>query len=166
MLNKLKKFMVVTAAAVMLSTGFATVAPKEAHAAHWADDVMEWAMVRSYILVDMRDSLATRQDMWLILTRAKNRSAGYNYESARDFVKNSRISDGTRGTNWVTRDEAATMALQAMGYYNIYHPSFNFTRTFGIKHYIYDGTRGDEFATRAEVVSMIYFAAHSKGFYY
>ncbi|MED3397887.1 protein phosphatase 2C, partial [Bacillus wiedmannii] len=42
MLKKIKKFMVVVAAAVMLSAGFATVAPKEA-SAHWADTQMNWA---------------------------------------------------------------------------------------------------------------------------
>ncbi|MRC32365.1 protein phosphatase 2C, partial [Bacillus thuringiensis] len=48
MLKKLKKFMIVAAAAVMLSAGFATVAPKEA-SSHWAYNQMNWAMRKGII---------------------------------------------------------------------------------------------------------------------
>ncbi|AXK21506.1 protein phosphatase 2C [Bacillus sp. COPE52] len=157
MLKRLKKIMVVAAAAVMLSAGFVTVAPKEA-AAHWADPEMNWAMNRGYITADLRDSLATRQDMWLIITRVDNRSGGYNYNAARNYVINRGISDGTRGTNWITRSEAAAMVLR-MKYQNIkWDPEVGFADTDRAAKSLgfFDGTRGNSFATRAEVVSMLF----------
>lgn len=161
MLKKIKKFMVVAAAAIMLSVGFATAAPNEAHAAHWADKQMNWAMNRGYITADLRDNLATRQDAWLILTRAIKGQGGYDYNYARQFLGYLDVTDGTRGTNWVTRDEMAGMLYQyrlkspawspETGFYN----SNNWAKSAGI----FDGTRGNAFATRAEVVSMIYNAS-------
>ncbi|WP_242248931.1 protein phosphatase 2C [Bacillus cereus group sp. BfR-BA-01523] len=157
MLKKLKKFMIVAAAAVMLSVGFATVAPQEA-SAHWADPEMNWAMNRGYITADLRDSLATRQDMWLIITRVDTRSSGYSYNTARNYVINQGISDGSRGTNWITRSEAAAMVLN-MRYQNIkwdpevgFYDTDRYAKFFGF----FDGTRGNDFATRAEVISMLF----------
>ncbi|EPC8420797.1 hypothetical protein ACR3AO_003420 [Bacillus wiedmannii] len=46
MLKKLKKVMFVAIAAITLSTGFATIAPKEA-SAHWADQ--EIGLIRKLI---------------------------------------------------------------------------------------------------------------------
>ncbi|HDX9589273.1 TPA: protein phosphatase 2C [Bacillus pseudomycoides] len=157
MLKKLKKFMVVAAAAVMLSAGFVTAAPNEAHAAHWADTQMNWAMNKGYITADLRDNLATRQDVWLILTRAKkNAGAAFDYNYARDYVIGNGISDGTRGTNWVTRDECAAMILRAKGFITSSSDEFSNIREYGKKYGIYDGSRGNDFATRAEVVTMMY----------
>ncbi|KPU55551.1 protein phosphatase 2C [Bacillus wiedmannii] len=157
MLKKLKKFMIVAAAAVMLSAGFATIAPKEA-SAHWADSEMNWAMRKGIITAYMPDNLATRQDMWLMLTRKIHGSSGdYGYDYAWLFVRSRGISDGSRGTNWITRSEAAAMVLQTR-YKGIWSPEHGFyysdqrAKSIGI----FDGTRGNEFATRAEVVTMIY----------
>ncbi|SLK20510.1 protein phosphatase 2C [Bacillus toyonensis] len=160
MLKKLKKFMIVAAAAVMLSAGFATAAPKEAHAAHWADKQMNWAFSHGYISADLRDNYATRQDAWLIMARWAHQGLFWGgYEDARKFVVNDHISDGTRGTNWVTRNEMAAMI------YNHTSPdqsgwtpnggfeeAIKWGRFFGI----YDGSRGNDPATRAEVVTMLY----------
>nr|WP_157405308.1 protein phosphatase 2C [Bacillus cereus] len=158
MLKKLKKFMVVAAAAVMLSAGFATVAPKEAYAAHWADDQMNWAKSKGYITSDMRDSLATRQDSWLIFTRYIKKSRGYDYNSARKLLMSRGISDGTRGTSWITRDEMMGMIYARDTGYKAWNPSNGFenARNFGISRFIYDGSRGNAFATRAEIVTMIF----------
>ncbi|UFI00682.1 protein phosphatase 2C [Bacillus toyonensis] len=153
MLKKFKKFMIVAAAAVMLSAGFATAAPNEAHAAHWADDHMNWAMRYGYITSDLRDSYATRQDTWLIMTRVIFERGGLDYNYARSYVINHGISDGTRGTNWVTRQEVAAMI------YNNHHsdrPGFAATNAYAVKWYIFDGTRPTEPATRAEVVTMLH----------
>ncbi|MGX5472627.1 protein phosphatase 2C [Bacillus toyonensis] len=162
MLQKLKKIVVVAAAAVMLSAGFATIAPKEA-SAHWADNNMKWALARGYITVDLRDSLATRQDAWLIFTRSLRKSSGYNYESARNYLMSRGITDGTRGTNWVTRDEMMGMIYARATGNKAWNPNNGFgdARAFGVYSRIYDGTRGSNFATRAEVVTMIrnYWAA-------
>ncbi|MBE5106488.1 protein phosphatase 2C [Bacillus thuringiensis] len=157
MLKKLKKIMVVAAAAVMLSAGFATVAPKEA-SAHWADEHMNWAREKGYITSDMRDSLATRQDAWLIFTRYIKKSRGYDYNSARKFLMSRGISDGTRGTNWITRDEMMGMIYAKDTGRKAWNPSNGFgnARSFGIDRFIYDGSRGSDFATRAEIVTMIY----------
>ncbi|WP_088312213.1 protein phosphatase 2C [Bacillus cereus] len=160
MLKKLKKVIIIAAAAVMLSAGFATAAPNEAHAAHWADKQMKWALSYGYVRADLRDNYATRQDAWLIMARWAHQ--GYfmgSYEDARKFVVKDRISDGTRGTNWVTRNEMAAMI------YNYTSPNqggwtpnggfeeaIKWGRFFGI----YDGTRGNDPATRAEVVTMLY----------
>lgn len=163
MLKKLKRFMVVAAAAVMLSAGFATFAPKEA-SAHWADNQMGWAMGRGYITSDMRDSLATRQDTWLIITRAKKRAGdAFTYDYAQRYVKEMQISDGTRGTNWITRDECAAMMLQATGISSLYRNGFSYVQKYGKQYGIYDGSRGSDFATRAEVISMLHNAYYKMG---
>ncbi|MDO8159843.1 protein phosphatase 2C [Bacillus toyonensis] len=157
MLKKIKKFMVVVAAAVMLSAGFATVAPKEA-SAHWADSKMNWAMRKGIITAYMPDNLATRQDMWLMILRYRHGGSGdYNYNDAQSFVIQMDISDGSRGTNWITRSEAAAMILQ-MQYRNMWSPIDGFAYSdYKAKQFgIFDGTRGSEFATRAEVVTMLY----------
>ncbi|PEL40242.1 protein phosphatase 2C [Bacillus toyonensis] len=160
MLKKLKKIMVVAAAAVTLSVGFATFSPKEA-SAHWADTQINWAFNNSIITADMRDSLATRQDMWLMMLRHEFKNlyySDYNYNTARNYAVLHGYTDGTRGTNWVTRSEAAAFASSMAGYKNIWNSATGFSesdrraKNLGI----FDGTRGNEFATRAEVVTMIY----------
>ncbi|MCU5376173.1 protein phosphatase 2C [Bacillus cereus] len=164
MLKKLKKFMIVTAAAVMLSVGFATVAPQEA-SAHWADIEMNWAFKNGYVTADLRDSLATRQDTWLMITRVDTKSSGYNYDIARNYVIRRDISDGSRGTNWITRSEAAAMIL-LMNHRGIatWDPAYGFAKTdmWAKRFGFFDGTRGNEFATRAEVVSMLFREQYSK----
>lgn len=160
MLKKLKKFMIVAAAAIMLSAGFATVAPKEA-SAHWADSQMNWAMKKGIITSYNPDSLATRQDMWLMMTRdILGWSGDFGYDYARYTLMGLHITDGTRGSDWVTRSEAAAMILAKKGI-QLWSPEAGFyysdqrARQLGI----FDGTRGSNFATRAEVVSMIYNAS-------
>ncbi|PHG12296.1 protein phosphatase 2C [Bacillus toyonensis] len=158
MLKKLKKFMIVAAAAVTLSVGFATFAPKEA-SAHWADPQINWALQNKIITADMRDSLATRQDMWLMMMRKEWKyHSDYNFNSAQAFVVVHGYSDGSRGTNWVTRSEAAAMASSLAGYMKLWNPATGFSGSDrrAKKLGIFDGTRGNEFATRAEVVTMIY----------
>ncbi|PDY49812.1 protein phosphatase 2C, partial [Bacillus cereus] len=59
MLKKLKKVMVVAIAAITLSTGFATIAPKEA-SAHWADQEIDWAFRKGIMRNDYRNSPALR----------------------------------------------------------------------------------------------------------
>ncbi|MGM2415624.1 protein phosphatase 2C [Bacillus cereus group sp. BceL062] len=157
MLKKLKKIMVVAAAAVMLSAGFATVAPKEA-SAHWSDTQMNWAMRNGIITAYMADSLATRQDMWLMITRYNHGGAvNVSYDDARRHVINNGISDGSRGTNWITRSEAAAMVSQ-MRHYSMWSSEngFYFSDLRAKQLGIFDGTRGNDFATRAEVVTMLY----------
>lgn len=159
MLNKLKKFMIVAAAAVMLSAGFATVAPKEA-SAHWADTQMDWAMSHKIVTADLRDNLATRQDSWLMLARYMYKS-DLSYAQARSYLMSSGLSpmtDGTRGTNWVTRNEVVAMMYNYNNYGGAWQPGigFEWSRSWGAYHSIFDGKRGDDFATRAEVVGMIY----------
>ncbi|SCC46119.1 Uncharacterized protein BC05F1_03829 [Bacillus wiedmannii] len=161
MLKKLKKFMIVAAAAVMLSAGFATVAPKEA-SAHWADSNMEWAFGAKIITTDQRDSLATRSDAWVMINRiilVNNMDSlwpsGIPYYpfQAQGFVLRNGISDGTRETNWVTRQEVAAML------YNVQHPfgasNFDKVNNWALSNNIYDLSRKNDFATRAEVVTMI-----------
>ncbi|SCC46169.1 protein phosphatase 2C [Bacillus wiedmannii] len=160
MLKKLKKFMIVAAAAVMLSVGFATAAPNEAHAAHWADKQMNWAMNEGYITADMRDNLATRQDVWLILTRyyANSGEPHNSYEEARQFVQKNNISDGSRGTNWITRNELVGMLYQKYYWTNAWTPEGGFSKAiaWGKARGLFDGTRGNDFATRAEVITILY----------
>ncbi|MGH1285303.1 protein phosphatase 2C [Bacillus toyonensis] len=161
MFKKIKKFMIVATAAFMLSVGFATVAPKEA-SAHWADTQMNWAFKREIVTADMRDSLATRQDTWLMITRTVlGGKFNIDYGSARDYVMSIGMTDGSRGTSWVTRSEVASMALHM--YEGVYtdikwDPKWGFVYTdFEAENLgIFDGTRGNEFATRAEVITMIY----------
>ncbi|QWG52454.1 protein phosphatase 2C [Bacillus mycoides] len=159
MLKKIKKFMIVAAAAVMLSAGFATVAPNEAHAAHWADKQMNWAFSNRIITADLRDSYATRQDAWLMITRATRPLFLGGFEDARKSVVERGISDGTRGTNWVTRNEMAAMifnytALDSNGWtpQGGFEEAIKWGRIYGY----FDGTRGNDAATRAEVVTMLY----------
>ncbi|USK99911.1 protein phosphatase 2C [Bacillus tropicus] len=157
MLKKLKKVIIIAAAAVMLSAGFATAAPNEAHAAHWADNQMNWAFNKGIITADLRDSLATRQDVWIMIARWDGNYVG-NYEKARQYVVRNGISDGTRGTNWVTRNETVAMLYNYFYGSGGWNPNkgfgdaFSWGRTVGV----YDGSRGNDAATRAEVVTMIY----------
>ncbi|UYX50584.1 protein phosphatase 2C [Bacillus thuringiensis] len=159
MLNKLKKFMVIAAATVMLSVGFATISPNAA-SAHWADKQMNWAFNKRIITADLRDSYATRQDAWLMITRATQPLFLMGgYEEARQSVIKRRISDGTRGTNWVTRNEMAAMifnytAKDRDGWtpQGGFEEAIKWGRIYGY----YDGTRGNDAATRAEVVTMLY----------
>ncbi|PEN45033.1 protein phosphatase 2C [Bacillus wiedmannii] len=158
MFKKIKKFMIVAAAAVTLSVGFTTLAPKEA-SAHWADAQITWALQNKIITVDMRDSLASRQEMWLMMMRQEWKyDSSYNYDSARDFVIIHGYSDGSRGANWVTRSEAAAMTLSFAGYKSYWDPKFGFEQSDrqAKRMGIFDGTRGNEFATRAEVIAMLY----------
>ncbi|PEI84683.1 protein phosphatase 2C [Bacillus toyonensis] len=159
MLKKLKKIMVVAAAVVTLSAGFATVAPKEA-SAHWADPQMNWAMKHKIITADMRDSLATRQDYWLMLSRYMWKP-NLSYAEARSYLMSSGsypMTDGTRGTNWVTRNEVVGTMYNKYNYGGAWQPGigFEWSRAWGARYGIFDGKRGDEWATRAEVVTMIY----------
>ncbi|MED3398246.1 protein phosphatase 2C, partial [Bacillus wiedmannii] len=79
----------------------------------------------------------------------------------RQFLGYLDVTDGTRGTNWVTRDEMAGMLYQyrlkspAWSPETGFHNSNNWAKSAGI----FDGSRGNDFATRAEVVSMIYNAS-------
>nr|WP_088312255.1 protein phosphatase 2C [Bacillus cereus] len=155
MLKKLKKIMVVVAAAVMLSAGFATVAPKEA-SAHWADGAMDWGLRNGYITADLRDSYATRQDTWLIITRVANDlSGGSSYAASRNYVMNRKISDGSYPEAYVKRDELVTMLYRAA------HPSsklgLNDSQAWewAWKKGIWDSKRVFDPATRAEVMTMI-----------
>ncbi|WP_208731379.1 protein phosphatase 2C [Bacillus sp. COPE52] len=158
MFKKTKKFMVVAAAAVMLSAGFATVAPNEAHAAHWADKQMNWAKKTGIITVDLRDSLTTRQDTWVMIARMELHS-GVSLAQARNYVMNDGISDGTRGTDRITRIEAVAMMNKVAGYGRAkWDPAG--TNWLGKEIGIYDGTRDNDYATRAEVVTMLYNAQH------
>ncbi|HDX9589272.1 TPA: protein phosphatase 2C [Bacillus pseudomycoides] len=162
MLKKLKKFMFVTAAAVMLSVGFATYAPKEA-SAHWADKEMNWAYNRGIITADLRDSLATRQDAWLMTARYMS-CKDMSYEQARRYLMNQGqgMTDGTRGTNWITRNEYAAMLYKYRNYGPAWYPDDGFETVieWAWKNNIYNGGRGNDFATRAEIVTMLYNAAH------
>ncbi|OWW09718.1 protein phosphatase 2C [Bacillus sp. MB353a] len=157
MLKKLKRFMVVAAAAVTLSVGFATFAPKEA-SAHWADKQMNWAMSEGYLKSDMRDSLATRQDAWLILSRYYGGKRDFSYEQARQFVIRNGISDGSRGTNWITRNEMVGMLYQKYNWTKAWTPEGGFSKAnaWGKARGLFDGTRGNDFATRAEVITILY----------
>ncbi|HDR3908580.1 protein phosphatase 2C [Bacillus toyonensis] len=162
MLKKLKKIMVVAAAAVMLSAGFATVAPKEA-SAHWADTQMNWAMKYKIITSDSRDSYATRQDTWLMLSRylVKN---NYSYAGARNYLMSGGLTDGTRGTDRVTRNEVVAMLYQRCNWGPAWDSELGFerSRAWGARYSIFDGKRGNDFATRAEVVSMLYNALQNR----
>ncbi|MGK3616508.1 protein phosphatase 2C [Bacillus cereus] len=155
MLKKIKKIMVVVAAAIMLSAGFATIAPKEA-SAHWADGAMDWGLRNGYITADLRDNYATRQDTWLILTRiTTDHSGGSTYDAARKYVMSNKISDGTNPQNYVTRFQVIQMISRTK-----YHSYFlgtgdNLALEWAVKKGIYDGTRNGDPATRAEVMTMM-----------
>ncbi|WIG23697.1 protein phosphatase 2C [Bacillus anthracis] len=162
MLKKLKRFMVVAAAAVMLSAGFATVAPKEA-SAHWADNNMNWAMNNGYIKSDNRDSYLTRQETWLVLGRYHQKRPQWpnskplnTYEQGRQYAMHERFSDGSRGTDYITRDEVAVMLVRFL-YLNLdYKRAVQAAKNWGL----YDGSRGSSYATKAEIVTMMHnFAA-------
>ncbi|MEH7753615.1 protein phosphatase 2C [Bacillus toyonensis] len=157
MFKKFKKFMMFAAAAIMLSAGFATAAPHEAHAAHWADNQMHWAFNKGIITADLRDSFATRQDAWLMISRWNGNFVG-NYEQARQYMMRKGLSDGTRGTNWVTRNEFIGMLYKMRTGNSPWNPNTGFQAAnyWGSEFYIFDGTRGNDAATRAEVISMMY----------
>ncbi|EJR83986.1 MULTISPECIES: hypothetical protein [Bacillus cereus group] len=159
MLKKLKKTMVVAAAAVTLSTGFATVAPQEAQAAHWADLDMRWAFKNGIVTADLRDNLATRQDAWLMIYRdRKQASPGDGYAQARAYVIKRHFSDGSRGTDWITRNEMIGMLYQGLGNGPAWNSKYGFSRArqWGIDNGFYDGSRGNDFATRAEIIAMLH----------
>ncbi|EJQ49866.1 hypothetical protein SAMN04487767_103212 [Bacillus wiedmannii] len=156
MLKKLKKVMFVVIAAITLSTGFATIAPKEA-SAHWADPQMDWA-IRNYVIkFDMRDSPAYRKDFWIMIANYSQRR--YNsYDEARQYVINRGISDGSRGADRITRHEAVAMLYQKRFNSPAWSPKGGFSNSiaWGTGQGIYDGSRGNDFATRAEVITMLY----------
>ncbi|ENJ6138924.1 protein phosphatase 2C (plasmid) [Bacillus cereus] len=156
MLKKLKKFMIVAAAAVTLSTGFATIAPKEA-SAHWADPQMYWA-IRNYVIkFDMRESPAYRKDVWIMIANYSQRR--YNtYDEARQYVIRRGISDGSRGNDQITRNEMVGMLYQLHFHSPSWSPKGGFTNAiaWGTDKGIYDGSRGNDPAKRAEVVTMLY----------
>ncbi|MGU3355155.1 protein phosphatase 2C [Bacillus sp. M5A3_1b] len=152
--------MVVVAAAVMLSAGFATVAPKEA-SAHWADGAMDWGLRNGYITADLRDSYATRQDTWLIITRVANDlSGGSSYTASRNYVMNRKISDGSNPQAYVTRGQVCQMLYRAAhpGAYGTIddHGAYSWARAKKIVQEADGrGARVAEAATRAEVMTMI-----------
>ncbi|MGN4717867.1 protein phosphatase 2C [Bacillus cereus group sp. MYBK226-2] len=156
MLKKLKKIIVVAATAVMLFAGFATVTPNEA-SAHWADGAMDWGLRNGYITADLRDSYATRQDTWLILTRiATDHSGGSNYDAARKYVMSNKISDGTNPQNYVTRFQVIQMIHRTKSPKNLYlGDADGRALDWAVKKGIYDGTRNSDPATRAEVMTMM-----------
>ncbi|WP_336992935.1 protein phosphatase 2C [Bacillus toyonensis] len=163
MLKKLKKIMVVAAAAVMLSAGFATIAPKEA-SAHWADTQMNWALNNGYLTADLRDNLATRQDAWLIMGRVWQDYPDFTMKGAHNLASQLRVAEDGRPTNWVTREEMGSFlySFRYLAYTNKPWPGFPTTTTWAVGNGIYDGSRPQAFATRAEVVTMIY-TANRKG---
>lgn len=156
MLKKLKKIVVVAAAAVTLSAGFATVAPKEA-SAHWADPQMRWAISNYVVKFDMRDSPAYRKDVWIMIANYSKKRY-HTYEEARQFVMNRGISDGSRGDDRITRNEMVGMLYQKRYNSPAWSPKGGFTNAiaWGTDKGIYDGSRGNDFATRAEVITMLY----------
>ncbi|MGH0424235.1 protein phosphatase 2C [Bacillus pretiosus] len=159
MLKKFKRFMVVAAAAVMLSAGFATFAPKEA-SAHWADTQMDWAKKHKIITADLRDSYATRKDSWLMLARYFS-NTNFSYEGARRHVMSRGLyplTDGTRGNDLITRNEFVAMLYNQENFGGAWDPELGFerSRAWGARYSIFDGKRGNDFATRAEVISMLY----------
>ncbi|WP_412678194.1 protein phosphatase 2C [Bacillus wiedmannii] len=158
MFKKIKKFMIIAAAAVMLSVGFATVAPKEA-SAHWADTQMNWAMDNGYIKSDNRDSYLTRQETWLVLSRYHQKRPQWpnskplnTYEQGRQYVMYEGISDGLRGTDTITRNEVAVMLVHFLYPKADYNRSIQAAKNWGL----YDGTRGTSYATKAEIVTMMH----------
>lgn len=152
--------MIVAAAAVTLSTGFATVAPQEAQAAHWADLDMRWAFKNGIVTADLRDNLATRQEAWLMIYRYRMGESmpGKGYADARAYVISRHFSDGSRGTDWITRNEMIGMLYQGLGNGSAWDSKYGFSRVrqWGMNHGFYDGSRGNDFATRAEIISMLH----------
>lgn len=164
MLKKFKRFMVVAAAAVMLSAGFATVAPKEA-SAHWADNAITWVFGKGYAQSDYRYKPAIRQDVWVMLSRYN----GYwvkSPEEARQVVIRRGISDGSRPYAQITRNEMVGMLYQDHFNRSAWDPraGFNNAIVWGESNGIFDGTRGNEIATRGEVFVMLY--NYTKKYYY
>ncbi|PEM80127.1 protein phosphatase 2C [Bacillus toyonensis] len=156
MLKKLKKTMVVAAAAVMLSAGFATVAPKEA-SAHWADNAITWVFGKGYAQSDYRYKPAIRQDVWVMLARYN----GYWVKSpdeARQVMIRRGISDGSRPYAQITRNEMVGMLYQLHFHKPAWDPraGFNNANVWGESNGIFDGSRGNEIATRGEVFVMLY----------
>ncbi|MRD34555.1 protein phosphatase 2C [Bacillus thuringiensis] len=155
MLKKLKKFMVVAAAAVMLSAGFATVAPKEA-SAHWADNAITWVFGKGYAQSDYRHKPAIRQDVWVMLSRYTGNWVK-SPEEARQVVIRQGISDGSRPNAQITRNEMVGMLYQ----YHFNSPAWDSRGGFSNaiawgENGIFDGSRGNEVATRGEVFVMLY----------
>ncbi|MFT9870008.1 protein phosphatase 2C [Bacillus mobilis] len=165
MLKKIKKFIVVAAATITLSAGFATISPQAA-SAHWADTQMDWAFNKGIINTDLRDSPATRQDAWLIMERLYTGANGYNYNDARSFARQLRIAEDGRPTNWVTREEMGSFlySFRYIAYTNKSWPGFGTTTTWATGNGIFDGSRPQDVATRAEVVTMIY-RTYKKGLF-
>ncbi|PFQ62901.1 protein phosphatase 2C [Bacillus cereus] len=155
MLKKLKKIMVVAAAAVMLSAGFATVAPKEA-SAHWADNAITWVFGKGYAQSDYRHKPAIRQDVWVMLARFN----GYWVKSpdeARQVVIRLGISDGSRPYAQITRNEMVGMLYQDHFHQPAWDSRGGFSNAIAWgENGIFDGSRGNEIATRGEVFVMLY----------
>ncbi|MGE1052282.1 DUF4179 domain-containing protein [Bacillus sp. GFa4/2] len=164
MLKKLKKIMVVAAAVVMLSVGFATISPNAA-SAHWADQHMNWALDNGYVTVDLRDSLAVRQDAWLIMIRAyQGPYHDATMKHAHNMASQLRVAEDGRPTDLVTRQEMATFLynFRYLAYSNKPWPGFGTTSNWAVRNGIFDGSRPQAYATRAEVVTMIH-NAKTKG---
>ncbi|HFT5903653.1 TPA: protein phosphatase 2C [Bacillus cereus] len=154
--KKFKKTMVVAAAAVMLSAGFATVAPKEA-SAHWADNAITWVFGKGYAQSDYRYKPAIRQDVWVMLARYKGYWVKSPQEASQTLVRLG-VTDGTRPYAQITRNEMVGMLYQ-----NLFHSpawdsrgGFSNAIAWGESNGIFDGTRGNEIATRGEVFVMLY----------
>jgi len=154
MLKSLKKILVVAATTIMLFTGFATVAPRDA-SAHWADGAMDWGLRNGYITADLRDNYATRQDTWLIITRvANNLSGGSSYDASHKYVTSRKISDGLNPEAYVTREQVYTM-LYRVAYPDSYGTTDYKALAWAVKNRITTDGRRADFATRAEVMTMI-----------
>ncbi|HGO9417101.1 TPA: protein phosphatase 2C [Bacillus cereus] len=157
--------MVVAAAAVMLSAGFATVAPKEA-SAHWADNAITWVFGKGYAQSDYRYKPAIRQDVWVLLARYTGNWVK-SPEEARQVVIRSGISDGSRPNAQITRNEMVGMLYQNHFHQPAWDPraGFNNAIVWGESNGIFDGSRGNEVATRGEVFVMLYNYAKKYQYY-
>ncbi|WP_255451152.1 protein phosphatase 2C [Bacillus sp. AY3-1] len=157
MLKKLKKVMFVVIAAITLSTGFATIAPKEA-SAHWADPQMNWAIRNNIVRFDMREGPAYRKDVWIMMANYQTKKLTFSYEDARQHVISQGISDGSRGDDRITRDEMVGTLFQYHFKSPAWSPKGGFTNSmaWGTDKGIYDGSRRNDFANRAEVITMMY----------
>ncbi|KAA0795171.1 protein phosphatase 2C [Bacillus wiedmannii] len=150
MLKKLKKVMFVAIAAITLSTGFATIAPKEA-SAHWADQEIDWAFRKGIMRNDYRDSPALRQDVWIMVSRFNGRWVK-NYDEARQYMMSRGYSDGTRGGSYMTTLFAVRFNTK------VWNPTTGFSKAiaWGEDFGIYTNTRGNDAVTRAEAATMLY----------
>ncbi|PGC34644.1 protein phosphatase 2C [Bacillus toyonensis] len=156
MLKKLKKVIVVAIAAITLSTGFATIAPKEA-SAHWADQEIDWAFRKGIMRNDYRDSPALRQDVWMMVSRFNGHWVK-NYDEARQYMMSRGYSDGTRGGSYITRNEMIATLYAVRFNTKAWTPNGGFSNSiaWGTDKGLYDGSRGNDAATRAEAATMLY----------